>query len=221
MAVPQSFTKAVLDVENGGQITCMFNPKDFSISKQNTWKSEPVVGKDLPPEAQFGGGGPQKLTLELWLDKSEDENGDITKEVEQLFATMQVKDSLGSGKNTARPPTVQFSWGMTHTFKAVVDSLTVQYTLFRPNGTPVRAQAKVSLTQVEKAVPGKKGQNPTTRGVPGLRSHVVRDGDSLQSIAYSAYGDATRWRAIADENGIDDPFSLSRGTMLSIPRIIE
>jgi nucleoid-associated protein YgaU len=196
-------------------------PQDFSISKQNTWKSEPVVGKDLPPEAQFGGGGPQKLTLELWLDKSEDENGDITKEVEQLFATMQVKDSLGSGKNTARPPTVQFSWGMTHTFKAVVDSLTVQYTLFRPNGTPVRAQAKVSLTQVEKAVPGKKGQNPTTRGVPGLRSHVVRDGDSLQSIAYSAYGDATRWRAIADENGIDDPFSLSRGTMLSIPRIIE
>jgi nucleoid-associated protein YgaU len=48
--------------------------------------------------------------------------------------------------------------------------------------------------------------------------HVVRDGDSLQSIAYAMYGDPTRWRSIAEANGIDDPLALRRGSTLSIPR---
>jgi nucleoid-associated protein YgaU len=48
--------------------------------------------------------------------------------------------------------------------------------------------------------------------------HVVRDGDSLQSIAYAMYGDPTRWRTIAEANGIDDPLAVRRGRTLSIPR---
>jgi len=49
--------------------------------------------------------------------------------------------------------------------------------------------------------------------------HTVQDGDSLPSIAYRAYGDATRWRAIADANEIDDPLRLRRGTPLMLPRL--
>src|SRR5262249_20905882 len=120
------------------------------------------------------------------------------------------------------------TWGGTVTFKAVADSLSVQYTLFRPDGSPIRAQAKLSLIQVEKAQDksgGKgnnpKGPNPTTRAIPGLGSHVVRDGDSLASIAYAHYRDPARWRAIAEANGIDDPLRLRRGRTLSIPRIAE
>jgi nucleoid-associated protein YgaU len=89
----------------------------------------------------------------------------------------------------------------------------------------VRASAKLSLTQVEKAVEkasagsNKKAQNPTTRAQADLRSHVVRDGDSLPSIAFSSYGDPTRWRAIAEANGIDDPLALRRGRLLSVPQV--
>jgi nucleoid-associated protein YgaU len=113
------------------------------------------------------------------------------------------------------------------TFKAVADSLSVQYTLFRADGSPVRAMAKVSLIQVEKAMDKSSGRgtprstNPTTRATPGLGSHTIRDGDSLASIAFLHYRDPTRWRAIAEANGIDDPLRLRRGTSLSIPRIEE
>ena len=48
---------------------------------------------------------------------------------------------------------------------------------------------------------------------------MVRDGDSIQSVAHTAYGDATLWRRIAEANGIDDPMSLPRGTVLSIPTL--
>ncbi len=49
--------------------------------------------------------------------------------------------------------------------------------------------------------------------------HQVRDGDSLPSIAYDAYGDPTRWRPIAEANGIDNPLSLRRGSELTIPTL--
>ena len=64
-----------------------------------------------------------------------------------------------------------------------------------------------------------KGQNPTTRGTPGLRVHIARDGDSLASLAQAYYGDPERWRAIATANDIDDPTRLKRGTALRIPRL--
>ena len=83
--------------------------------------------------------------------------------------------------------------------------------------------AKLTLKQVEKEqLPSgggsnPRGQNPTTVGLAGLASHVVRDGDTLQSIAFAHYRDPTRWRAIAEANGIDDPMRLRRGAQLTIP----
>jgi nucleoid-associated protein YgaU len=103
-------------------------------------------------------------------------------------------------------------------------SLTIQYVLFHPNGEPIRATVDIELAQAEKADTASsggtgQGQNPTTRSMSGLRIHRVRDGDSLPSIAYDAYGDPTRWRPIAEANGIDNPLSLRRGSELTIPRL--
>jgi Contractile injection system tube protein/LysM domain len=222
MAASGSLAKAFLRIENGDMIPCLFNPKEYTLARSNNWTYTTVVGKDLP-EAQFGGGQPHKLTLSLLFDASEKPDGDVRKVTDKLFAAMSVQQSLATDGNDGRPPTIEFGWGETSTFKAVADSLSVQFLMFRSNGVPVRAQAQLSLTQVERAVgkaPGAaaKGQNPTTRGVAGLRSHVVKEGDTLQAIAFRSYGDPTRWRAIAEANGIDDPLSLRRGSVLSIPR---
>jgi hypothetical protein len=230
MPVPPltGFEQASLEIEGGGVIACWFNPKDYSITKANTWKVDPVVGTALP-SAQFGGGQPRKLSLDLLFDSTDSASLDVTAVTQQLFKAMEVQASLGSGtgKNSGRPPMITFSWGKTVSFKAVADSLSVQYTLFRSDGTPVRAQAKISLIQADKAMDkssqkgSAKPQNPTTRARPGIGSHTVQDGDSIQSIAYLHYRDPTRWRAIAQENGIDDPLHLKRGSVLSIPRIEE
>jgi nucleoid-associated protein YgaU len=221
--------KAFLKVEQGPKIECWFNPKDFTLSKTNKWKVEPKAGQALP-DPEFTGSDAQKINLDLLFDDSEATDGDVRGITRQLFEMMKVDDKFKTGdKNNARPPKVEFGWGQFVTFKAVCDSLSVTYTMFTEQGIPIRANAKLGLTQVEPAVIGRGGgtsrheprQNPTTMGIAGLRSHVVRDGDSLQSIAYAAYGDATLWRKIADANGIDDPTRLKRGTVLTIPRIVE
>lgn len=223
---PTNFKQAYLELEGqqSDPIVCWFNPKDYSISKQNTWDVKPVVGQALPT-VQFTGGQARQLTLDLLFDASDTDSMDVVGITNRLFRMMQVDEKLGSGsaKNSARPPKVKFGWGSTLSFEAVPTSLAVQYTHFRPDGTPVRATAKLTLVQVDETVEMAGGsgtarrQNPTTTGIAGVRSHVVRDGDSLPSIAFAAYGDATRWRVVAEANGIDNPLALRRGEVLSIP----
>jgi nucleoid-associated protein YgaU len=219
---PDGFEQAYLKTEDGLTITCLFNPKEYSISKTSSWQKKP--NSSSIPNLQYGGGEPRKLSLDLFFDATDEATGDVRVITDKLFGLLEANQKYKKEKKK-RPPTVEFHWGRTWTFPAVIDSLSVQYALFRPDGTPIRATAKLSLTQVEKAVEkasagsSKKGQNPTTRGVPDLRTHVVRDGDSLPSISYASYGDPTRWRVIAEANGIDDPLALRRGRMLSVPQV--
>jgi nucleoid-associated protein YgaU len=130
----------------------------------------------------------------------------------------------GGGGGGSAPPFVTFRWGSVDMPKAVPVSLTIQHVLFHPNGEPIRAMVDLELAQAEKASTASSAgaglpQNPTTRATAGLRVHRVHDGDSLPAIASDAYGDPTRWRAIAEANGIDDPLRLRRGQELTIPRI--
>jgi hypothetical protein len=222
MARPTGFQQAQLEIEGDEPIKCWFNPKDYKVQKGNNWEVKPVVGAGLP-RAQFGGGNARELSLELLFNSQPDSDvGGIT---DRLLKMMEVSETFASSKNSGRPPMVTFAWGGNLSFRAVAKSLSIQYTMFRPDGLPIRAQASVTLVQVEAAVgksrgEGKKSpQNPTTRAIAGLGSHVVRDGDTLQSIAHASYGDPTQWRPIAEANHIDDPMRLRRGAALSIPRI--
>jgi Contractile injection system tube protein/LysM domain len=219
------YQQAQLEIEGEPPLPCWFNPEQYAVSKANEWHSVPVVGASLPA-IQFGGGLSRELTLELLFDASDSAGKDVLGVTDQLFLMMEVAELAGGAGNAARPPTVTFSWGPTVSFKAVCRRLDVRYTLFRPDGTPIRAICALTLVQVEKA-DSRSGsgapaaQNPTTRATARLGVHVVLDGDSLPSLAYTAYGDPTRWREIAEANAIDDPLVLARGQALTIPEARE
>jgi hypothetical protein len=221
---PSNFKKAELAIDGGETIKVLFNPTEYTITKTNTWNFKEVQGASLPP-AEFGGGNPRELSVSLLLDASLLEGSQSVKSVtDALFKMMEVADGQPAAGTRASPPKVTFRWGAVDTFKAVCTSLTVAYQLFKPNGEPIRADVKLQLKQAEPASTASsssanQGQNPTTRAVAGHGVHTVQDGDSLPSIAYRAYGDATRWRAIAEANDVDDPLRLRRGTPLMLPRL--
>jgi nucleoid-associated protein YgaU len=211
MPPPDGFQKAKLAIDGGDTIECMFNPSTYSVTKTNIWNYKPSTGVDLP-DGEFGGGLPQQIKLQLLLDQSVT-NQSIKDQADKLFKMME---SGGGGGGGGAPSKVTFQWGAVNLPKAVPVSLTVQFVLFQPNGEPIRAHVDLELAQSEKA---QAGQNPTTRAIGGIHVHTVRDGDSLQSIAFENYGDPTRWRTIAEANGIDDPMRLRRGGQLNIPRL--
>jgi hypothetical protein len=210
MNVPQGFQQAKLNI-NGTDVTCAFNPESYSVSKTNVWTFKPKQSADCP-DPEFGGGLPMTYKLTLLLDTSllgPDQT--VKDQANKLMTAMH-----GKGK---APDPVGFSWGANTLPKCVPMSISIHYVMFHPNGDPMRAFVDLELAQKDKTSPEGQAQNPTTRGTAGLTSHIVHDGDSLQSIAYQSYGDPSKWRVIAEANGIDDPLQLRRGDSLSIPRL--
>jgi hypothetical protein len=219
---PSGFKKAEIEIDGGEKIEVLFNPTEYTVTKTNTWNFKEVQGASLPPP-EFGGGNPREISLSLLLDASLlEESQSVMDVTNKLFKMMEVGDGQPAGGTRSSPPYITFRWGAVDTFKAVCTSLTVAYQLFLPNGDPIRADVKLSLKQAEQASTASSssanlGTNPTTRAIAGHGVHTVQDGDSLPSIAYQAYGDATRWRAIAEANHIDDPLHVRRGTPLTLP----
>ncbi len=222
--MPEGYVKARLQIEGGETIEALFNPTELTISKGNAWTFDPIKGTSFP-KGKFGGGKPREIQVSLLLDRSLPNEGLSVKEIsDKLFKMMDVPAGGGGGGAKSVPPLVTFQWGEMMPFKAACTSLTVAFQLFQPNGTPIRADVKLALTQAEAATSASSNSpatptNPTTRSEGGLGVHVVRDGDTLQSIAYKAYDDPGRWRTIAEANGVDNPLHLRRGTPLNLPRI--
>jgi nucleoid-associated protein YgaU len=205
----------------------LFNPKEFSVSRQNTWSQGKAAkgvgaGKNVPT-LEFGGGQPASMTLELLFDTyHHQENGKpesvYQKYIEKLSKFVDVNEHLkeGTGKHQKkRPPRVVFVWGE-FVFDGAITSMKVQYTMFTNDGRPVRASVSLSLQQVDdkKSHPP---QNPTSGGLGGERHWHVKRGDTLQWIAHEELGDATQWRQIADKNGLDRVRRLEPGRVLMIP----
>jgi len=190
-----------------------FNPKEFTVVKSAKWNSDPSAGAPKTTMPQYGGAEPQAMSLEVFLDAGDSSTGDVTRDVEKLFqCCTPLASSLSQDKPS--PPLVRFGWGTKLSFTAYVKKVSAKYTLFKSDGTPIRAVCTIDVQEVP-SEPDR--QNPTSGGNAGRRTHTVVAGDSLPSIAHREYGVPALWRAIAEANGIDDPLRLATGTTLRIP----
>src|SRR5262249_25651139 len=126
MAVPAvTYAKAYLQRRGGPRVDCLFNPQEYSVTKSNVWTAQTAPGQSFA-RPQFGGGKPRTLSLELFFDESDYEDGDVRPMVDELFKLTEVVDPQGGAgtKNDGQPPVVEFGWGSVKTFDAVVESLT-------------------------------------------------------------------------------------------------
>lgn len=195
-------------------IDCMFNPFEYKITKTNEYTEEPKNRCDVP-HVEFRKSGTQTLTLDLYFDTYET-GEDVSKTTRKLMRLMESKTSQqGNQTEKIPPPAVVFDWGVFQ-FEAVIKQMTQTFTLFKVDGTPVRAKVNVIFTQ--HVDPEDYGpQNPTSGGGNVERVWRVKAGDRLDAIAYEVYGEATRWRFIAERNKIRDPLALRPGQTLVIP----
>jgi hypothetical protein len=202
--------------EKGGGISvpCMFNPFEYSVSKTNTYQPKAGNQSDVPI-IEFKEAGSQTLKLNLTFDTYETDQ-DVTLETNKLWKLMEAKTRQESGKNEkVPPPEVAFEWGVFR-FVAVITTMSQKFTLFKRDGTPVRAQVDMTFTQ-HKDLNDYPNQNPTSGGGPIQQLWRVKAGDRLDLIAYDVYGDPTKWRLIALANGITNPLTIRPGQQLTIP----
>ena len=206
---------SITNLDDSSQnIEFMFNPTGYSLSKSNSWEPVKVVGMNVP-RREFTSGGPTALSLELFFDTYE-AGTDVRDYTNKVFNLAKISSkTVDKETGRGRPPKCMFSWGKTFNFPAVVTSVSVNFTLFLSDGTPVRAKVSVSLEEAEDEEQ-QSPQNPTTQGTLGHKVYTVEPGDTIDRIAYSEYGNPSLWRSIADANDLDNPMDLRPGQILAI-----
>jgi hypothetical protein len=226
-SLSSSDTKAYFLTEGNKKIPFLFNPASISMSLGTQWSTPPKdededdedVLDDDDEENQFKGISRPTLSFELMFDTTQAGKAtpvtDYTKKLVNLTRKAKVKGTTQAA-NDRRPEYVQLCWGKFVSFKAVVTSLNINFTLFNKDGVPLRATASITLEQFEDDANWPK-QNPTSGTPAPAADHVVQPGETLDRIAESHFGDPTEWRALARAHRIRDPLEIPASSGLCPP----
>jgi hypothetical protein len=201
------------------EIECMFNPTEYRLTQtvSVTRNRTPSTTGGTP---EFSGTNAMTLTTQLFFDDFAAPEGDVTPKITTLLGWTKPTDSSRNA-NRPCPPFVGFKWGGNRQldgFRGFLKNVTVNYTIFRRDGTPVQAKVDVTIEGEQESF---GGQNPTSHAANSRRTRTLIEGETLQSIAYGELGKPGYWRAIAELNDIDDPLRLAPGTVLLIPSVAD
>jgi nucleoid-associated protein YgaU len=199
----------------------MYNPEEMKLEQGNTFAEVGIPGLGTPP-VQYVRGKARTLSMELFFDTYE------TGQDVRTF-TAPVVQLLDKDPQEQAPPVLLFSLGRLQ-FQCVLVDAGQRYTMFLPDGTPVRSTLSVRFQEyVRLEVDIRQGLffgSPTVSAavnaagaVIGVATtlHVTSVTDTLAGLAAAYLGDPALWREIARANAIDDPLDVQPGRTLVIP----
>ncbi|GKH50570.1 peptidoglycan-binding protein [Eubacteriales bacterium] len=235
-------------VKLGDSIQVQFNPAQYQITRNMRISKMRAVGRDPGlTQLQSVCGEFATLNVTLYFDTITNLNSLQTSDLAGLLqkgglsalmgkAKSAVKAQLGasdkrnpteSGKDIAKllryndeqhtPLKVRFLWG-TLDFVGYVANSVISYTMFAPDGTPIRAKVDLSISGEETSV--FQGKHQLTFSSPDrTKERMLTEGDQLWMLAQQEYDDPAQWRAIAAANGILNPRQLAGARALKLPPI--
>ncbi len=204
---------SITDEITNDKVYFMFNPFEFTLTKQNNWQDKENTGRNIP-KVEFKSGGPVTLKLTLHFD-TQLTGGDVRAHTNRLWQMMMIKEETkNQDTNKGQPPPVTFSWGEGMFFKAVITNMTQKFTLFSEGGVPLRCTVDISLKQYfdENIAEAQiLGMSPGQGTQPMI---TVVEGQRIDVLASSSGSKPQNYREIAANNNINDPLNIPNGTNL-------
>ena len=198
-----------------GYYDAMINPDSIKLDRSIEYNTEQAPDKSHPPIKYKKTPGSTR-SFDLTLDCTgivDTKRRDLPKEIAQLLDV--VYDYHGG---IHRPNFVQIRWGIGETFKGVLTSFNTSYTLFNPDGVPLRAKVSLAFTSYLDPVTVAKKEDKNSPDLTHLVDVVC--GDSLPSLSQKIYNTSDYYVQLAEFNGLDKFRQLQPGTQLTFPPIV-
>lgn len=195
-----------------GEIEVGINPSKYSTKYSVTYKSQ---------SAAAGAGSSQTLgqvnaptcDFQLIFDGTGivyKSNNDVAEQIEAF------KKLVYSYNGSAHQPNhLVLIWGRSDFFEGVITSFNIDFTLFKPNGVPLRATVNLGL--VESKSPEKITLDAKQSSPDMSHIRVVTEGDTLPLMAHRIYGDSTYYLEVARVNNLKNFRDIKPGDRLTFP----
>lgn len=193
-------------------IEVMFNPSEYNISSAVNYADIKNVGTDKSI-SQFSYGQSDVLKLSLFFDtyipagvKSDTEDG-----TDVRIETSKISNMIKVDADKHRPPKVTFYYG-SFEFSGIITDISQTFTMFLPNGKPVRCKMELTLKSDE-------AEDIPLESPDRTKSRKLHQNQQLWSLAWEEYKNPEFWKIIAKENKIMNPLDLYAGQILKLPAI--
>lgn len=219
-----AFKRLKIAPELGTEFEVLFNPERYTLNKGVQYAEIGIPGLDSPV-LQFVRGQNEKITLELFCDTTDrgmvDDVTDVRTETAKVYKLLKILTE------THAPPRCRLHWGsggQLFSFgsqldpRCVLESLSEEFSLFSPDGVPLRAKLNATFREY-KTIDEQVKENPR-HSADRTKVVTVQRGQTLSFIAWQTYGDPGQWRRIADENALDNPRLIAPGMQLRIPSVV-
>lgn len=197
-----------------GEFSTLMNPEKYTYHYKIESDETQASGTSATPP-KFNKILPENLELDFVFDRSGVINGYESSD-DGIIADIEKfkKVILDYNGNEHKPNYLIISWG-TLLFKGALTEMNVEFKLFKPDGTPVRAVAKAKFQGfVEDDLRAAKENNKS----PDLtHSRIVKEGDTLPLMTFQIYGDSKYYLEVAKANNIVNFRKLKTGQQIFFP----
>lgn len=204
-----------MTVDRTKSFTAMLNPSEFKHKREIRYNTKPTLGQ-IGSDTRFSAVQPDTVSFSILLDgtgvvpvAAADASKSVADHVKALNDVIYKYDG-----EDHEPDHVRLLWG-TLILYGRLQSMAVQYTLFKPSGDPLRAKIDLEFVGFMST---KEAELAANRSSPDL-SHlvVVRAGDTLPLLCNRIYGDAAYYPEVARHNRLDSFRDLRPGVRLHFP----
>lgn len=189
------------------------NPSSYSRERSIEYSDKKAMGQHAG-EAKFSAYGVDTVKFDLILDGT-GVTGDSKTDVETQIKSLEsvVYSYVG---NKHEPNVVRLLWGSLILYGRLT-SMSMEFTLFKPSGAPLRAKVSLSFRG---SMTAEEESRRANRSSPDLTHSVeVKAGDTLPLLCYRIYQDSSYYMEIARVNNISNFRDLKPGTRLYFPPI--
>lgn len=200
----------------GDSFEVMINPAGFSRTLGICFSEDQAQGA-IGSEQKFTRVSPDKLSFDIVLDGTGvvevPEGGDGADDVKTQVKNLRTVVSRYEG-SIHDVNVVKILWGTT-LFYGRLDTLELEYTLFKPDGDPLRAKVKMSFTEFlskEEEVKKKANESPDMTHLIEVMAF-----DTLPALCRKIYGDDAYYPDVARINNLVNFRRIEPGTRLRFP----
>ena len=194
---------------SGPPFIAQFNPESYTINNEiELGPDEPTQGDD-GEEAKFKSIKPRSFSFDFLLDGT----GVSGEKIDVLARIKLFKKTCGFSGKIHRPTFLLLNWG-SFIATCVLESYSINYKLFRADGTPLRAVLSASFREHKPAPLRELLKNLSSPDLTHL--HNVADGEHLSLITYRTYKDPRFYYHVGEANGLDNLRQLVSGQSLKL-----